>query len=379
MSMKIETAFPGGNVFIEDINGFDILLTRDMRNSASTWFYWAFRAIFDQIGEYHFTFTTSNLLSSCGPAVSYDDGITWEWLGYECTNGSRNSFTYNFDGQKSNKVIFCTGMQYLPIHLEQFIARHTGSPYLSHSILTYSRKNRPVSLLHIEDTSFRGEKKHIFLSSRHHCCEMMATYALEGILETALGNDETGRRIRERYIIDSVPFADTDGVIDGDQGKNRIPHDHARDYGEHPIYPEVKAIQDLLLSEKQFFVLDMHCPWIYGGAQNEAIYFPGPEEPDHAERLKLFSEILEKHSPEDAPFYIGNHIPFGTLWNTKSNYSQGLTCVAWLRKTCTPVFANAIEIPYAIASDKKLTVASVRALGRSIAESILEFDDLIGN
>ncbi|MBR2372948.1 MAG: hypothetical protein IKA87_01820 [Lentisphaeria bacterium] len=377
MSLKIETAFTGGNVFIENINGFDVLLTRDMRNSEGDWFYWAFRAIFDKIGEYRFTFTSPHSLSSCGPAVSYDDGKTWEWLGFECVT-QRNIFTYKFDGTKSEKVIFCVGMQYLPYHLERFLSRHEGSPYLSQSILTYSRKNRPVKHLHIEDTSCPGAKKHVFLSSRHHCCEMMATYALEGILETALGADETGRCLRERYIIDCVPFADTDGVIDGDQGKNRRPHDHNRDYGEQPIYPEVKAIQDFLLSKKLFFTMDLHCPWIYSGIHNETVYFPGPEEAIHEELLKIFAQILEKHAPAEAPFFAVNNLPFGTGWNTKSNY-QGLTCSAWIRKMCAPQFAQSIEIPYAIASGVQLTADSVRALGRAIAESIIEYDDLMGN
>lgn len=376
MSLKIETAFPGGNISVEKINGFDILLAREMRDSEGDWFYWAFRAVFDQTGEYRFSFSHPDALSSCGPAVSYDDGMTWEWLGFECVSGRRNVFTFNFDGKRSDKVIFCVGMQYLPFHLEHFFSRHRGSPYLTQSILTCSRKNRPVIRLHIEDRSFRGEKKHIFLSSRHHCCEMMATYALEGILETALGEDETGRCLRERYIIDCVPFADTDGVTDGDQGKNRRPHDHNRDYGEQPVYPEVRAIQEFLLSEKLFFSLDLHCPWIHSGSHNETIYFPGPEEAIYAERLQLFSQILERRAPAEAPFYTGNHIPFGTLWNTKSNYSQGLTCSAWIRKACAPKFANSIEIPYATASGVKLTAGSVRALGRSIAKSIIEYDDL---
>lgn len=58
---------------------------------------------------------------------------------------------------------------------------------------------------------------------QHHCCEMMATYALEGILETALGDDCLGKLFRSRYIIDSVPFVDNDGVtgLSGECLQNR--------------------------------------------------------------------------------------------------------------------------------------------------------------
>lgn len=376
MSLKIETAFPGGNVFIEDINGFEVRLTRDMRNTEGDWFYWAFRAIFDQVGEYRFTFTQPHSSTSCGPAVSYDDGMTWEWLGFECVSGQRTVFTYYFDGTRNPRVIFCLGMQYLPQHLEAFLARHADSPYLSRRELTRSRKNREVTLLHIEDTAVKGEKKRIYLSSRNHCCEMMATYALEGMLETALGNDSTGELIRSRYIIDCVPFADTDGVTDGDQGKNRRPHDHNRDYVDRPIYPEVAAIQKLVQEIKPFFTLDLHCPWVYGGATNEAIYFPMPADPYYSGEVEKFAAILERRSPADVPYFSKNNVPFGTMWNTAENYQQGMNCSRWIQKACSPQWAAAIEIPYAIASGKVLSTDSVRTFGRALAESILEYDDL---
>lgn len=379
MSLKIETAFPGGNVFIEDINGFEVTLARDMRNTEGDWFYWMFRALFDQKGEYRFTFTQNNSCGTRGPAVSYDDGNTWEWLGSECVSGSRNVFTYCYDGKRNSNVVFCVGMQYLPQHLEAFLTRHADSPYLSCSTLTRTRKNREVKLLHIEDSSSRGSKKHIYLSSRNHCCEMMATYALEGILETALGSDSTGKLFREKYIIDCVPFVDTDGVTDGDQGKNRRPHDHNRDYGEHPIYPEIAAIQKLVMECKPFFTLDLHCPWLFGTATNETIYFPVVEDPYYAEQTGIFSKILEKRSTAEVPFFAKNNVPFGTLWNTAENYKQGFNCQRWMGEFCKPRFAAAIEIPYANLEDITLSADSVRSFGRVIAEAIREYDALFRN
>ena len=205
---------------------------------------------------------------------------------------------------------------------------------------------------------------------------MMATYSLEGILETALGDDELGKEFRRRYIIDCVPFADTDGVLDGDQGKNRRPHDHNRDYSEAPIYPEVRAIQKMLLDIPVFFGLDMHCPWIHGDETNETIYFPGAEEEYYAEQQTIFSGILERRSPAEAPHFTRNNIPFGTKWNTRKNFpGSGFNCAGWIRHACKPVFASSIEIPYAIIGDIPFTTASARALGRSIAESIIEYDD----
>jgi len=376
MSLKIDTTIPGGNVFIENINDFDVVLTKDLRNTEGDWFYWEFKAFFDRIGTYHFRFTNGFACGTRGPAVSYDNGLTWEWLGAESVSGSRRDvFTYHFDGKNGTGVIFCMGMQYVSTQLSAFLIRHATSPYLTPGVLTYTRKNRPVQLLRIEDKLETGAKKHIFLSSRHHSCEMMATYALEGILESALGNDELGHTLRARYIINAVPFADTDGVIDGDQGKNRRPHDHNRDYNERSIYPAVRGIKRLLLDTMPFFMLDLHCPWLFGGG-NETIYLPGAKEPKYEKNMQLFSQILESEAPAEAPHFSRDNILYGTSWNTDANYTQGMSSTEWARQNCHPVFANIIEIPYANARDITLYPDAVRALGRAIAVSILKFDDL---
>ena len=65
------------------------------------------------------------------------------------------------------------------------------------------------------------------------------------------------------YRVICVPFVDYEGVIRGDQGKSRVPHDHNRDYNERPLYPEVAAIQKLLGSKEIFFMLDMRTDFFH--------------------------------------------------------------------------------------------------------------------
>ena len=69
----------------------------------------------------------------------------------------------------------------------------------------------------------------------------------EGVLDELLENPIPDSRIL------CVPFIDYDGVIDGDQGKERGPHDHNRDYlplRENSIYPECIAIMDYVIQNK---------------------------------------------------------------------------------------------------------------------------------
>ncbi len=70
---------------------------------------------------------------------------------------------------------------------------------------------------------------------------------MEGLMEGALSNDAAGLWIQVNAEFLFVPMMDTDGVEDGDQGKNRAPFDHNRDYaGLSPRYPEVMALKELL-------------------------------------------------------------------------------------------------------------------------------------
>lgn len=375
MSLKIDISFPGGNVFIEDINGFEVTLTKDLRNTEGNWFYWAFRGTFDAPGTYYFSFTNGIAVGTRGPAVSYDDGVTWDWLGAESMIGEgHDKFCYTFDGKRGSRVIFSQNLPYNQIHLDQFMIRHTGSPYLSRSLLAFTRKGREVVKLHVEAPAGPSDRKRIFLSARHHACESMADYGLEGMLEAALGEDELGRELRRRYIIDAVPFVDMDGVVDGDQGKNRRPHDHARDYGERPLYPEVAAIQEFLLETKPFFTLDMHCPWLYSGC-NEMIYFPGPSDKKYEAEMLKFSALLEEEAPPEAPHKVSQNILFGTGWNTDANYTQGMTMTRWFQTQNIAQFASAIEISYANAEAITLYPDSVRKLGRALCRCILRYDE----
>ena len=76
----------------------------------------------------------------------------------------------------------------------------------------------------------------VLLTARHHACESLASYALEGLIAEALGPSDEARRMRESVEFAAIPFVDKDGVEDGDQGKNRKPRDHNRDYDGESVH-----------------------------------------------------------------------------------------------------------------------------------------------
>ena len=367
MSIQIIRDFPGGNIEKAGEINDTVLLRQELRDTVGNWFYFCFDAVFDRPGTWRFQFLNGAAVPARGVCVSFDGGGSWEWLGMKGVkrDAPGDSFEYEFDGTRGNRVRFCSGMQYLQSDLETFLARHAGDPRLKKSVLTHSRQGRPVELLHIGPGTGPARARLLF-TSRHHCCEMMATHVMEGLLEFFLTEPEP-------FEIYAVPFADKDGVENGDQGKNRYPHDHARDYGSAPVYPEVAAIMDLVNEWKPDFVMDLHCPWLYGGDSNEQIYFVGPRSPRMDSETRRFADLLEKRTPPDVPFSMKYYIPFGSQWNTDANYTGGMTLAQWAASFDFVRCSTSMEIPFANAGDVTLTGDSVRRFGKALAQSILKY------
>src|SRR5690606_25193032 len=133
-------------------------------------------------------------------------------------------------------------------------------PWLRQEVLTQTRGGRDVPLVRMGDGPVP-----VFISARHHCCEMMPSYAIEGLIDYCRDDREPEANwLRQQATITIVPIVDLDGVEAGDQGKGRRPRDHNRDYVGTSIYPEVAAVRGLLESVQPTVMLDLHCPWIAG-------------------------------------------------------------------------------------------------------------------
>jgi Zinc carboxypeptidase len=369
--ITIDSTIPGGNIIVKNINEFDIVLLKDMRDTSGKWFYWEFKAVFHTPGTYTFIFDDGTSISSRGPALSYDDGMTWQWMNKNDYDNEKNIFRYHYKKDSTDTVTFCLSMNYLEKNLTAFVAKHLSNPNFSCQTLCKSSKGRDVELLKITNPDIKSKKK-IFLSSRHHCCEMTATYVLEGILEEALNNHE----FQNMFEVWAVPFVDKDGVEDGDQGKNRLPHDHARDYGPRPIYPEVKKNMELIQREKMDMVMDIHCPGLRNN-HNELIYFVGPESKYMEKEIMNLAKIIEENSSGIIPFSASDIIRFGTSWNTGTNYTTGKPLARWATELEYVKLAASIEIPYANSRDFTFTSKDWRTFGHLLVRSLLKYAHIV--
>ncbi len=227
-TLMVDADFPGGNIIVDEVNGDDVYLHQDLRDTAGDWFYWYFRVkgAAGRTLTFHFTKGDQAPIGVRGPAVSDNGGRNWRWLGAQATRGS--SFMYAFPSDAID-VRFCFAFPYQAENLHRFLAAHQQNRSLKVETLCKSKRDRDVELIRLGRLD--GQAAHrIALTCRHHCCEMMASYVLEGIIEEVLVGNEDGRWLREHAELFIVPMVDKDGVEDGDQGKNRKPRDHNRDY-----------------------------------------------------------------------------------------------------------------------------------------------------
>ncbi len=195
-------------------------------------------------------------------------------------------------------------------------------------------------------------------------------------MTAALAESDDGRWMAENVELLVVPIMDADGVADGDQGKNRKLHDHNRDYSGTSLYPEVKALRDLVATwsdGRLEFALDMHDPYIRGDSA-EIIYLVEGDGPT-TENVRRFARILESTRQGTLPFRAADNMPFGRGWNTSSNYTSGILFSHWAGKLPNIRFASTVEIPYANVSGQSVTPDSARAFGADLAAALRIFLD----
>ena len=345
--MKIISDFFGGNIRTLSIENDTVHLDVDMRDSSGDWFYWAF-AVEGAAGRtLHFVFP-KNRVGYYGPAVSHDLS-SWEWLG--CKDGE-DEFSYTF-GKDEGRVYFAHHILY-PEHRIDTLCEEYG---LQRGVLCKGRCGSDVPLL-----SFGSGSNVILLTARHHACESTGSYVLEGVIR---GLCENG--IKDISVF-AVPFVDYDGYKNGDQGKNRRPYDHNRDYdSEIPsIYPETEAIKRLAKENDIRFAFDFHSPWHKGGGNDVVMIIQKAS----VDRLKRFGRLLEESLTEDALRYeTKNDLAPGVDWNNPDSP----TFAKYMMATAQAEMAFTLETAYFGEPNNVVSAKKCIELGKSFADAIKKY------
>ena len=325
--MKIETNYPGGNVKVVRQESNTFFLEPDLRDTTTNWFYFNFRVTGGAGQTGRFVFNQAEI-HAFGCAVSFD-GKTWRFEPERVNRIDETTFEFTFKPDEK-EVYFAFSFPYQVERFNEFIL---GNDVFTLRELTKSRKGRSVLVL----TAGTGEIN-IAFSCRNHCCESVASYVLEGIIRKITRE----KKLRDKFTFHILPFADIDGVEDGDQGKNRAPHDHNRDYIDEPVYPETAAWMNCVKSFKLDMGLDLHDPWLWGGENDYTSFIFSAYSGDELKRL---SALTEKASANSLIKHESKHdCMWNTGWNTPANGS-GKSCKDFYNRVGGRAAAT-LEIPY---------------------------------
>jgi hypothetical protein len=371
--LAVDCDFPGGNILVERIENDKVYLYQDQRDTPSPWFYWYFRVRGAAGRTVTFHFVRGNVLGVRGPAVSLDGGRTWQWLGAESMHGP--TFKYRFPDE-AEEVRFCLATPYQQSDLDTFLRRFVECPHLVAETHSTTRKGRITRRLRLGKLD--SEPVHrVLVTCRHHSCEMMASWALEGLMESFLAEYDTGAWYRDCVEMLVLPLMDKDGVEDGDQGKNRTPHDHNRDYFGESLYPSVAALRRFVptwSAGRLRMALDLHCPWIRGGgdgtSSNQRIFLVGNPSPEIWQKQQEFGRVLQQVRTGPLSYDVKHNLPWGEKWNT---LEEPRSCSRWAADLPGVLFATTVELPYADVAGDPVTAQSARRFGYDLAEAMKAF------
>lgn len=346
-TVSVTKEFPGGNIRVISATQTEIHLKNELRDTQDDWFYWAFRVDGAAGKTVAFVFDENARVGPFGAAVSADF-YNWRWTGG--AQGQR--FVYTF-GPNEDRLYFAHHMLYRPERFFDFAKKHG----LVLDTLCLSRKGREVPY-----TVFGSGSRSMILTARHHACESTGNAVLEGVLESL-----TAHPLSDMTVF-CVPFVDYDGVIDGDQGKNRRPHDHNRDYIAESIYPEVRAIKDYAAAHAPTFAFDFHSPWHCGG-QNDFDYIV-QNNSRMVPRYQCFSKLLAEKITSAAFRFDGTHdFPPDTQWNSSKSPTFGVFMAS--QPSCALAFS--LETPYFGTPDNVYSIDAAVETGRCFAAALRDY------
>lgn len=186
--MEIRKDYPGGNIQVNRIEGNDIYLEQEIRDTGEWWFYWNFCACGMQGKTVTFHFENGEVVGKYGACRSIDR-IHWEWTGEKSVSDAC-TFTYSF-ASGEDEVYFALSIPYQLADLRRFVdSRAAGE--IEEDVLTYSEKGRPIPVLRIGNPD---AERHLYFTCRHHACESTASFVLEGVMRWLLEREQSGRQL----------------------------------------------------------------------------------------------------------------------------------------------------------------------------------------
>lgn len=352
--MRIHADFPGGNIQVLSVTGDVVRVAPDPRDTPIDWFYWSFCVEGAQGRTLTFDFAPKQWVGYFGAAVRRGQA-DWTWT--DTALPDRTGFAYTF-GEAEDRVYFCHDLHYAPDRFYALAKRLALTTYPF--ARTRAGKETPAVVCGEGDAW-------LVLTARHHCCESTGNYVLEGMLEECRARPIPGLRVL------AVPFMDLDGVLAGDQGKERAPHDHNRDYVGDSLYPETARMRRFAQEHAVRYALDLHSPWHIGG-RNDHAFNVCPSEAA-SERMHRFGALLlaqTRADPMALAYDPAQDIEANCEWNMDTPEKRAFSRFFAYRDGVR--FAETFETTYFGTQANRVTVPRLRALGRCLFRALAAYD-----
>jgi len=153
-----------------------------------------------------------------------------------------------------------------------------ASPHARPFELCKSKDGRAVPALRVAQPGVKDDERlGIWVQARQHAWESGSSWVCRGFVDWLVSEDERAQALRRKAVITVVPIMDVDNVERGAGGKNQKPHDHNRDWGKEPVWPEVQAAIEQLRAQSRAkrldLFMDLHNP---GPGDRQPFFFVPP-------------------------------------------------------------------------------------------------------
>ena len=244
--MKIDADFESGSIGTVNLKGNNkavLTLRNDTNSEFKQWFY--FRVNSEGAEKIVLEILDLDKTSYGGwenfhPFMSFDRE-NWVRIPGEYADG-----TLTISLNKPPGIFYIS--YYAPYTLTQlnkYLYEISSHPDFGREIIGESAEKRPIELITIHDTESNIEKPYgIWIVTRQHPGEVMASWCLEGFLDFLLGKEYQAGVLRRNCIFKIVPLACPDGVVLGNQRSNAVGANLNRQWDDpDPVKaPEVDSI-----------------------------------------------------------------------------------------------------------------------------------------
>lgn len=373
MTLGVQAKFPGGNVAGVEIGQRDgipeIRFAADPCGGAEAmWFYFRIDESTPDPARHTKLRLTWTMIDNvgggtdsavCVPATCIP-GSTWSRLkqGEESRNadGLRElSWTIPHPAP-SVEIAFC--FPYGNAELDNLVEK-TRDFWRSASV-GISQGGRTIHRVYHQGTGAANQPG-VFLLSRMHAGETPGSWVLDGFMRHWAASKKSG------YCLWTIPFADPDGVEWGWYGRENIPHDLDRAFGNPPLRHESLVLQHELQRWKArcrpLLILDLHAP---GAFERDGVYAYGSAAPSpgSAEEAKWANVIKNELRTEYAAADFLRQ-------DSRPSRSSRPPFAAWARESLgVPVLS--LQIPYGLIAGNPLSQKHYREIGQRIAQAVVK-------